>query len=218
MKKFVITLYISIAIAQIQYAGTPKFFNNELDRVDFIKVNTDLIVDRDFDSMVFQFGSEYSLDINVLTESQIYINDDDSYTFVLGIGSDGAYGLGFNFSDFFLTSNAELYFYDRERTSYFGALTELNNKENNEITTSIIKGSDVILELTVPRSEIDHLRLNIDTIIHDYTDIMNYYNTLNIDREDCNINVICPEGDNWRDQINGVLRVLWEEVCAQHLL
>ena len=86
-----------------------------------------MIVDRGFNPMVFQFGTEYDVNINVLSESQIYIND-NSYTFVLGIQSDGAYGLGFNFSDFFLTPNAELYFYDRERTSYFGALTYSNNK------------------------------------------------------------------------------------------
>jgi len=208
MKKIIIiALYISVAIAQIQHGGIPKFFNNELDGVDFIEVETDLIVDRGFDPMVFQFGTEYDVNINVLSESQIYINDDNSYTFVLGIQSDGAYGLGFNFSNFFLTPNAELYFYDRERTNYFGSLTELNNKDRDNLTTSIIKGSNIIIELTVPSDEIDDIRLDVDTVIHDHTDIMNYYNTLDTDREDCNINVICPEGDDWRDQINGVLRV-----------
>ena len=208
MKKIIIiALYISVAIAQIQHGGIPKFFNNELDGVDFIEVETDLIVDRGFDPMVFQFGTEYDVNINVLSESQIYINDDNSYTFVLGIQSDGAYGLGFNFNDFFLTPNAELYFYDRERTNYFGSLTELNNKDRDNLTTSIIKGSNIIIELTVPSDEIDDIRLDVDTVIHDHTDIMNYYNTLDTDREDCNINVICPEGDDWRDQINGVLRV-----------
>jgi len=208
MKKIIIiSLYISIGIAQIQHGGAPKFFSNELDRVDFIQINTELTVDRNFDPMVFQFGTEYDVDINVLTESLVYMNNDNSYTFILGIQSDGAYGLGFNFGDFFLTPNAKLYFYDRERTFFLGSLTELNNKDSNDLTTSIIKGSDVIIELTIPKDEIDDVRLKIDTIIHDYTDIMNYYNTIDTNREDCNINVICPEGDDWRDQINGVLRV-----------
>ena len=30
----IITLYIGIAIAQIQHGGIPKFFNNELDGID----------------------------------------------------------------------------------------------------------------------------------------------------------------------------------------
>ena len=220
MKKIIIiTLYISTVIAQIQHGGTPKFLYDQLDRINFIQVNTDLIVDRSFDPMVFQFGTEYDIDIDVKNESQVYINDDDTYTLVLGIHSDGAYGLGFNFSDFFLTPNAKLYFYDRERTSFFGSLTELNNKETDDLTTSIIKGSYVIIELTAPQNEINDIRLNIDTIIHDYTDIMNYYNTLDSDREDCNINVICPEGDDWRDQINGVLRVsMGGGLCSASLI
>ncbi len=220
MKKIIIiTLYISTVIAQIQHGGTPKFLYDQLDRINFIQVNTDLIVDRSFDPMVFQFGTEYDVDIDVKNESQVYINDDDTYTLVLGIHSDGAYGLGFNFSDFFLTPNAKLYFYDRERTSFFGSLTELNNKETDDLTTSIIKGSYVIIELTAPQNEINDIRLNIDTIIHDYTDIMNYYNTLDSDREDCNINVICPEGDDWRDQINGVLRVsMGGGLCSASLI
>ena len=220
MKKIIIiTLYISTLIAQIQYEGTPKYLYDQLDRIDFIQINTDLIVDRSFDPMVFQFGTEYDVDINVKTESQVYINDDDTYTLVLGVHSDGAYGLGFNFSDFFLTPNAKLYFYDRERTNFFGSLTELNNKETDDLTTSIIKGSHVIIELTAPENEINDIRLNIDTIIHDYTDIMNYYNTLDSDREDCNINVICPEGDDWRDQINGVIRVsMGGGLCSASLI
>ena len=194
-KIFVFTLFLGLVVAQIQHSGTPKFLNNQLDRIDFISVDTDLVIDRGFDSMVFQFGTEYDVDIKILDESQIFI-EDDLYTFVVGISSPDAYGLGFNFSDFHLTPNAELYFYDQERTSYVGALTHLNNKPSQEITTSIIKGSKVLIELTVPIEEIDDIRLHLDTVIHDYTDIMNYYNTLGTDREDCNINVNCPQGDD----------------------
>ena len=205
MKKIIfITLYIGILAAQIQHEGLPKFFNTELDRINSIQINTDYIVERDFDPMVFQFGDEYDVDINIINDSEVIVNNDGSYTFILSINSERAYGLGFNFSDFFLTNNASLFFYDREKTSYLGALTHLNNKDTSTLTTSIIKGDNVIIELTVPIEEIDDVRLVIDSVIHDYTDIMNYYDTSNSNREDCNINVICPEGDDWRDQINGV--------------
>ena len=217
-KIFVFTLFLGLVVAQIQHSGTPKFLNNQLDRIDFISVDTDLVIDREFDPMVFQFGTEYDVDIKILDESQIFI-EDDLYTFVVGISSPDAYGLGFNFSDFHLTPNAELYFYDQERTSYVGALTHLNNKPSQKITTSIIKGSKVLIELTVPIEEIDDIRLHLDTVIHDYTDIMNYHNTLENNREDCNINVICPEGDDWRNQINGVLRVsMGGGLCSASLI
>ena len=48
---------------------------------------------------------------------------------------------------------------------------------------------------------------------------MNYYNTLDSNREDCNINVICSEGDDWRNQINGVLRVsMGGGLCSASLI
>ena len=219
MKKILLlTLSLSFIFAQIQQGGTPKFFNAQIDRVEFESIASSSIIDRNFDPMVFQFGREYDVDISIIDESMVIV-DDNIYTFLYAISSPGAYGLGFNFSDFYLTPNAELYFYDEERTEYFGALTHFNNKEVEELTTSIIKGSNIVMELSVPLEEIDDIRLHLDTVIHDFTDIMNYYNTLNSDREDCNINVICPEGDDWRDQINGVLRVsMGGGLCSASLI
>jgi hypothetical protein len=84
----------------------------------------------------------------------------------------------------------------------------LNNKDSEVLSTSIVKSDHVIIELTVPQNEIKNIKLHINSIIHDSTDILNYYNNSSSNsREDCNINVICSEGDDWRDQINGAVRV-----------
>jgi len=212
-------IFISFPFMQIQSEGAPKYYNDiPNDDINFISIDNNLEVDRNFDPMVFQFGIEYETDISVLDEAQIYIND-NIYTFILGITSENAYGLGFDFDSFFLSDNAELFFYDRSRTSILGALTKVNNKISERITTSIIKGSDIIIELSVPEDEIKDLKLNLSSVIHDQIDIMNYYNTLDEHREDCNINVICSEGDDWRDQINGVIRVsMGGGLCSASLI
>ena len=76
-----------------------------------------------------------------------------------------------------------------------------------------------LLNSLVPEDEIIDIRLHLDTVIHDQTNIMNYYNTSNNDREDCNINGICPEGDDWREQINGVVRVsMGGGLCSASLI
>ena len=200
-------LFITFSFAQIQSEGYPRYYDNTPpNQINFISIDNNPKVDRNFNPMVFQFGIEYILNISILDEAQVYI-DDNIYTFVLGVSSENAYGLGFNFDSFFLTENAELFFYDRDRTSILGALTRINNKDTESITTSIVKGSDVVIELSVPEDEVKDIKLQLNTVVHDQVDIMNYYNTLDSDREDCNINVICPEGDDWRDQINGVVRV-----------
>ena len=202
-----IIFLISLSFCQIQYEGIPKYFNSRIDNLVSLSTEQSSIIDTDFDPMVFKYGDEYNFDVNIL-ESSLVISDDQEVTYLLGIQSRGAFGIGINFSQFFLSENAKLYIYDFEQTYYIGSFTSLNNKDSEVLSTSIVKSDHVIIELTVPRNEIKNIKLHTNSIIHDSTDILNYYNNSSSNsREDCNINVICSEGDDWRDQINGAVRV-----------
>ena len=82
------------------------------------------------------------------------------------------------------------------------------NKDSFIFPTSVAKGDHIIIEVNIPESELNQTRVNIGTMIHDYRDIMGYFeNSSNSNREDCNINVSCPEGNAWENQINGTIRV-----------
>tara|TARA_A100001015_G_scaffold179022_1_gene198979 strand:+ start:2372 stop:4750 length:2379 start_codon:yes stop_codon:yes gene_type:complete len=202
-----IIFLISLSFCQIQYEGIPKYFNSRIDNLVSLSPEQSSIIDTDFDPMVFKYGDEYNLDVNILESSSV-IFDDQEVTYLLGIQSRGAFGIGINFSQFLLSENAKLYIYDFEQTYYIGSFTSLNNKDSEVLSTSIVKSDHVIIELTVPRNEIKNIKLHINSIIHDSTDILSYYNNSSSNsREDCNINVICSEGDDWRDQINGAVRV-----------
>ena len=122
---FILLLFTNI-FAQISYGGSPKFYSRQAS-INFIEPDRNNLIDREFSPMVFQFGTEYNLDIPFFDEALVTV-DDDIYTFVLGVSSEDAYGIGINFGTFFLTDNAELYLYDKERTTFIGALTSLNNK------------------------------------------------------------------------------------------
>ena len=209
MRKSILTIIslLALSFCQIQYGGSPKFLDNTALDINILSPNSSNIIDRNFTPMVFEYGIEYEMDITVLNEATtIYQNDE--ITYLLKIFSKDAYGIGLNFDRFYLTENSKLFIYDENRTYYFGALTNQNNKQDNIFSTSIIKGETIILELTLPEDEVDDIQLHIDSIIHDSTDILNYYGTHeDSSREDCNINIICSQGDDWREQINGVVRV-----------
>ena len=202
----IIFCIIGTSFAQIQQGGYPNYYDSRIDDINFIQIDKNNVVDRNFNPMVFQFGNEYDVNINVLENASI-IQNGNNVTYLLGLESRDAYGIGINFNDFNLTENTEMFLYDEEQTMFLGSFNFLNNKPNGDLTTSIIKSDRVIIEINIPQQEISDLRLNIDTIIHDYTDIKNYFNTIDSDREDCNVNVVCSEGDDWRDQIDGVIRV-----------
>jgi len=197
---------IGLSYAQIQQGGTPKYYDTRINDINFIEIDHNNSIDRNFHPMVFQFGNEYAVDINVLNMATL-IEEGENLTYLLGVDSRDAYAIAFNFNEFVLTENSELYFYDEDLTMFLGSFNNLNNKPSLDLTTSLIKSDRVIIELNVPLNEAENIRLNISSIIHDYTDIKNYHGFSDIDREDCNTNVICEEGDNWRDQIDGVIRV-----------
>ena len=201
-----IICFLGISFTQIQYGGTPKFYNDRSLDLNYITVNQSESIDRSFHPMVLQFGNEYSMQIGIL-ENASSIIDNDEITYVVGIESRGAFGIGLYFDQFNLSPNSKLFIYDEERTYALGSLTSNNNKLTGDLSTSIIKGDKIIIELSAPLNEVDQIILHLASIIHDYTDINNYFNLLDNDREDCNINVICEEGDDWREQIDGVIRV-----------
>ena len=206
MKRFIllICLSLSFVFTQITQGGIPKYIDNR--DVLYLEPNRDMVVDRDFHPMVFQYGTEYEMNIDILTEAELLI-EDDVYTYTLGIHSPGAYGIGLIFDNFYLSENSELYFYDREETMFLGSFNSSNNKRDNIFPVSIIKSDYIIIELSVPQNELKDISLELGSIIHDYTDIMGYYSFNQSDREDCNTNVSCPEGIGYEDQINGTIRV-----------
>ena len=205
----IIILFILLTanlFSQISYGGIPKYYDRDIS-INFIEANRNDLVDRNFNPMVFQFGDEYQTDIDVINTVNPII-DDGNYTYILGIKSPGAYGIGLIFDDFYLSENSNLFIYDRDQTMFLGSFTNNNNKESFVFPTSVAKGDHIIIELTVPEDEIEFIRLNIGSIIHDYEDIMGYFSdSPSSTREDCNTNVVCPEGDGYEDQINGTIRV-----------
>ena len=208
MFKLILTIFcfLGLSFSQIQYGGMPNFYDNRDEVINFYQVDPSDLVDRNFHPMVFQFGHEYDVDIDFMELATI-IDNGNELTYYLGIESYGAYALGLNFNEFYLTENSELFIYDEDQSFFMGSFDSRNNKAQMELTTSLVKSDRIIIELTVPENEAEEVLLNVNTVIHDFTDIRNYYGTAQNDREDCNLNVICDEGDDWRDQIDGVIRV-----------
>ena len=59
---FILICYANL-FAQISQGGTPKYFEEEI-QLDYIEVNRNNLVDRNFAPMVFQFGDEYQINIS----------------------------------------------------------------------------------------------------------------------------------------------------------
>ena len=199
-------ILLSNLFSQISYGGRPTSIENRFLNNTILTYNINNVIDREFNPMVFQYGTEYDVDFDIInTVPQL---NNNKYTYYLEVTSEGAYGIGLVFDDFYLSENSELFLYDKEGTMFLGSFTSKNNKSDNIFPTSVIKSNHIVIELNIPIEELGQSRLNLGSFIHDYTDIMGYYSREeSINREDCNENVACYEDAGYDDQINGTIRV-----------
>ena len=75
MKKYILLIcsLSEILLSQISQGGTPKYPQNQ-DLV-YLEPSTDLVIDRNFNSMVFQYGNEFLMNLDVLNKSSLVIED-----------------------------------------------------------------------------------------------------------------------------------------------
>ncbi|MEI6898415.1 MAG: T9SS type A sorting domain-containing protein [Bacteroidota bacterium] len=124
------------------------------------------------------------------------------------VKAPGAKGLAAYFDRFYLPEGGKLFIYNIDRTSLLGAFTEKNNQPNGLFATSLIPGEQMIIEYISPAGSAKKLLLHLNEIDYAYRGVYgqendNSYAVLTT----CEVDVACSEGDGWRDQIKGVVRI-----------
>jgi hypothetical protein len=117
----------------------------------------------------------------------------------------GATDINFGFTRFRLPKGAELYVYSERNDYSRGAFTEADNKPHHgQLWTAPLPGDRAVVELYLPdaRSE---FKLELGHVGGGYRDLFGLSGGPNLVLQGaCNVDVVCPEGDNWRDEIRSV--------------
>lgn len=108
--------------------------------------------------------------------------------------------LNFAFEKFNLPEGAKVEIYASDFSSSIRPFTAADNNAAQELWTPVIMSDDVTIEVTVPATKMDELKLEL-------TKINQGFRTFTQSTEksgSCNVDVVCSEGDDWRDEINSV--------------
>jgi hypothetical protein len=124
----------------------------------------------------------------------------------LKIHVPGAPFLGVVFSNFSLRENERLFIYDENGQHHIGAFTSENNPQNGLFSTQILPASTLIVEVYSPWP--DAPAFVIDEMIYIWSDYVLANADLSNKSGICNVNINCPEGENWQKQKRGVARIL----------
>lgn len=130
----------------------------------------------------------------------------EGIVWTLSVESKDAEALIFYSDNFKLPRTGKFFVYNPERTKVLGAFTHRNNNEIHTFATEYIEGDKIILEYYQPNTELEQAQIELTEIGYAYrgiTKLSSEYRSSG----DCNVNVNCSEGDNYRQQQRGVCRI-----------
>jgi hypothetical protein len=120
----------------------------------------------------------------------------------LRVVAPGATDLNFGFARYRLPRGASLHIMSLDEAYFQGPYTAADNRDHGQLWSPVLPGSRAVIELFVPERAEHPPELELVRIGRGYRDLFKR-NPLT-KQGWCNIDVICPLGDDWRDQIRSV--------------
>ena len=147
--------------------------------------------------------------------------DDGSHLWRLLIASPGALSLSLGLARFDLPAGAAFWVHDPDGAWVQGPYTAENRNALGGLWTAVVLGDELVAELRVPAN--DEADLVISTVTHGYRFFGERKTAAGAKRGACNINVVCPQGDAWRNQIRSVAGIGFSSggdsfVCSAQLV
>lgn len=130
--------------------------------------------------------------------------------------------LDFGFSEFRLPAGAELWLVSEDRSTVHGPYTDAHNPAPGQpFHTPFVPGEATLIELVLPAHKREFVRLSLAGATRAYRDVLQPWA---VEKSgSCNVDVVCPEGNDWRDQINSVAQYTFSSgggsfVCSGQLV
>ncbi|MCL2916194.1 PKD domain-containing protein [Shewanella corallii] len=122
------------------------------------------------------------------------------------ITSAGALSLNFGFTQFEMPEGGSLHIYTPDRSQRIRAFTAADNDAHGQLWTPMLAGDSAIIEVNVPAHKEKQLKLELTSVNHGYlgANVKDIFDTLS---GACNVDVVCPAGDDWRDQIRSAAAI-----------
>lgn len=121
-----------------------------------------------------------------------------------------AIGLGLYFKDFDLPAGGEMFVYSADMKHVIGAFTSHNNHSSGLFATQVVKGDKIIVEYSEPFLSPEEARFTISEVLYVYLPML-FPGDKSFDLKNsgkCQVNTSCTEGNEWRNQIKSVVKIL----------
>src|SRR5690606_25028499 len=131
------------------------------------------------------------------------------------VESPGAVSINLGVTRYFMPANGQLFIYSADMVDVIRPFTARDNADHGQLWTPPIPGEELIIELTIPEVEVPQLDLTLGSINVGYREFgvsaanrraraIRERDGGGIASGSCNVDVVCPEGDDWRNEIAAV--------------
>jgi hypothetical protein len=195
------------ALAAVPVTSSHQVLGLEsIDAVIFPSLNTELLawedVEREEMGLPPRFAVPKEVEVSPSTHGTWEDLGQGMKLWRLRIESLGALSLNFGFTRYQMPEGGSLFLYAADESYELSrAFTAEDNENHGELWTPVVLSDNVIIELIVPAAAVDSLALDLGYVNIGYRGFGETMATL---QGTCNNDVVCPEGDPWRDEIASV--------------
>lgn len=208
-------LVVNLASARVGKEPPSQLYNiltkQEMALYELKLVDVELLlkknIPKDFDPKPVTFAVPNLVDITPETHG-IWTDVPGGKIWNLRFSSKNATDINFGFTNFYLPEGVELYLlsFADDPVFYDGPYTSKDNKAYKQFWSAPLPGGEVAIELFVPNHVAQKFTLELTKVSTGFRDVFKRYNGDGLipKQGSCNNDVICPEGDLWRDDIRAV--------------
>ena len=179
-------------IETVQTITTPVLDRPAIDRED---------IKREMSGMPPRFAIPQATFVSPQAGGTWELIENDTWVWRLRIQCPNAHNIYLGFTRYRMPKSGRLFVYSTDGEQVIRAFTQADNEQHGQLWTPVLLTDDLTVEVTISAAQRDKLELELTTIGHGYKG----FGTDPLAKSgSCNIDVICPQGNPWRKEIQSV--------------
>ncbi|MCD6354146.1 MAG: T9SS type A sorting domain-containing protein [Prolixibacteraceae bacterium] len=170
----------------------------------------------------FQFAHAFTVALDPGNSGSWATAENGTRIWRLKIKSEGAKSLNIIFSNFKLPEGARLFLFNKKVNYYLGAFTSFNNKISGKFAVAPVAGDELTVQYEIPANYDSGNDFVITRVNHDFAGILKSGDRRPLGKSagDCNIDINCDLGSDWKEIKNAVCRLIvnGKEICTGTLV
>jgi lysyl endopeptidase len=146
-----------------------------------------------------RFAIVHKVSLNPLNTNELTL-ENNNWIWRHQVTATNAVSLNFAFQSFKMSENSRVNIYSSDLSKNIRSFSATDNNAQNELWTPVLMTEAAIIELVIPKNEIQDVQFELSRINQGYRK----FSETTEKSGSCNVDVVCTEGDNWRDEINSV--------------